>query len=98
MTEKNERPFHGDQVEGTRLASLQNKINTRNKSGVKGVSYDPVKDRWIAQMHLKGKCVLAKGFKTKDEAIAARKAAEEKYVTPILEKYPDFKKTSFEEC
>ena len=38
-------------------------------------------------MSFDGKKVLNKYFNTKEEAIAARLAAEEKYFKPILDKY-----------
>ena len=38
-------------------------------------------------MMFKGERVLYKNFKSKQDAINARKEAEEKYFKPILEKY-----------
>lgn len=64
-----------------------------NTSGAKGVSFLPKKsgvrnnDGWRAYIVFKGKQIHLGVFDDKEDAIAARKAAEEKYFKPILEKY-----------
>lgn len=78
-----------DQKEGTRLSSLTAKINSKNKSGVKGVCWNKKKGTWLAQMQFKGETVLMQNYKSLDDAVAARQAAEDKYFRPILEKYKD---------
>lgn len=59
----------------------------RNYRTGKGVSFAVSKNKWMAHMSFDGKKVLNKYFNTKEEAIAARLAAEEKYFKPILDKY-----------
>lgn len=76
-----------DMKENTRLSTLTRSLSSRNKSGVKGVSYDQRTKQWIASLVLKGQLVLFKRFNNKIDAIRARKAAEQKYIKPILEKY-----------
>jgi len=74
--------------EGTQLGVIASKkLLTNNKSGVKGVFYYKKKDLWVANMVFKGKRVLQAYFHEKQDAIDARKEAEEKYFKPILEKY-----------
>ncbi|MCU5048395.1 AP2 domain-containing protein [Bacillus cereus] len=73
--------------EGTRLDNLQRGIQRNNTSGIKGVSYIKKRNKWRAQLVIKGKRVLQKDFINKEDAIKARKEAEEKYHMPILEKY-----------
>ena len=73
--------------EGTKLDALTKKISKNNTSGVKGVSFDKNAKNWIALMTFKNKVVLREHFKNKQDAINARKEAEEKYFKPILEKY-----------
>lgn len=76
-----------DLKENTKLSSLTMKVGKRNTSGVKGVSFDSKRNRWRAQLKIKGETVLNKRFETFAEAVNARKDAEEKYFKPILEKY-----------
>lgn len=71
-----EKYFH----DGTADFFMTQKISKNNNSGVKGVSFDSKRGKWLAYMTYKGKVVLKKRFNTKDEAIAARKAAEHKYL------------------
>ncbi len=56
-----------------------------NVSGYKGVSWDTSKQRWRAALDINGKRKLDKIFKYKEDAIQARKEAEEKYFKPLLE-------------
>lgn len=50
----------------------------RNTSGVKGVSWDKCRGKWKLHIGVERKTTQAR-FNTKEEAIAARKRAEEKY-------------------
>lgn len=52
----------------------------KNHSGVIGVSYDKTEDMWFARLMVKGHYVLLKSFKDFDEAVAARKNAERRYL------------------
>jgi len=74
-------------VERTDLAQLTSKPQKNNKSGIRGVYFDKKNQLWIAQMTFKGKKVLNKGFKNKEEAINARKQAEANYHKPLMKKY-----------
>ena len=74
--------------EGTNLfAFMMSKPNKRNTSGVTGVSYIRDRKRWGARLIFKGKLVLNRTCETFDEAVEARRKAEEQYVIPLLEKY-----------
>jgi len=73
--------------EGTSLLLLTQKISKSNKTGVKGVFFNEKTGKWLATLTFKGECVLNKTFANKQDAINARKEAEEKYFKPILEKY-----------
>jgi len=73
-----------------------NRINPRkpaadNTSGIVGVCFDKTTEKWLAYLNFKGKKILYKHFDNKQDAINARKEAEEKYFKPILEKY-DYEK------
>lgn len=50
-------------------------------SGVMGVHYDRSRKKWAASLNLNGEKVFFQRFETKEEAMAARKQAEEKYFT-----------------
>lgn len=67
-----------------RIATLsQNNMNRgldkRNKSGITGVFYNSKTNKWEAILKANGIYYLRKSFFTKEEAIRARKDAEEKY-------------------
>lgn len=76
-----------DYVEETSLGSLNMKKPSDNRSGVKGVCWDKKHGKWISYLTINRKQIFREMFGTKEEAIAARKEAEEKYFKPILEKY-----------
>ncbi len=61
--------------------------NKNNKSGIRGVHWCKSKKKWIATLQIQKKSVLNKAFNNKEEAIQARKDAEEKYFKPILDKF-----------
>jgi hypothetical protein len=56
------------------------KIKTRNRSGVVGVSFEKVSQKWVARMMVDGKLVLNRKFDSFKEAAAARRLAEKKYL------------------
>lgn len=64
------------------VKDYQNLMNTRlsknNTSGVKGVSYDKNSSKWCAYIQVNNKYYYLGRYDTKEEAIQARKKAEEK--------------------
>lgn len=74
-------------VESTFIPALGSKIPKNNTSGVKGVFYDNTRQKWVAVVEFQGEKKLYKRFEKKEDAIKARKEAEEKYFKPMLEKY-----------
>lgn len=68
-------------------ASFKQKVSKNNTSGVKGVSFIASRNKWKASIGINGKNKTIGWFSTKEEAIAARLAAEEKYFKSILDKY-----------
>lgn len=54
------------------------KLDKRNKSGYTGVK-ETKTGTWNAQIYCDGKCINLGTYKTKEEAVKARKAGEEKY-------------------
>lgn len=54
-------------------------LRTDNTSGVPGVYWDERRHKWSAQIAKKGKTIGLGRFNAKEDAIAARRVAEEKY-------------------
>ena len=55
------------------------KIPSNNTSGVKGVCFDKWSNKWVSRITYHNKNYSLGNFDNKEDAIAARKAAEEKY-------------------
>lgn len=71
---------------GTNLEVIRNqKIQSNNTSGVKGVDYHKGRDEWRARVFVNGK-EITKWFKDKDDAIEWRENAVEKYYKPQIDK------------
>lgn len=73
-----------NRIANLRLAtSRQNKYNVgisaQNTSGAKGVTYRKNRGKWQAQISVDNACVYLGSYNSFDDAVAARKAAEEKY-------------------
>lgn len=65
--------------EATRAQNLWNtSLSCRNKSGVKGVSWDPTRNKWTAHISAHGKQKNLGRFSTLEEARAARIAAADR--------------------
>lgn len=74
-------------VENTRLDNLTAAKAKNNTSGYKGVTWDGSRGKWRAQIVFKGKAHHLGRYNTIEQAVAARKQAEEELYKPILEKY-----------
>lgn len=80
--------INGDPLDN-RLANLRlvsdaenhrnRKLSTRNTSGCVGVTWKKQDKAWQSQISVSGKYIYLGQFKDKEDAIAARKAAEGKY-------------------
>lgn len=77
------------QTDGTTLSAIvpTRKANRNSKSGVKGVYWNTQAQRWIASITFRRQKITLGRFRTIEEAAKARKAAEEKYFKPVLEKH-----------
>lgn len=74
-------------VGGTNIKNLTTKKSRRNTSGVKGVSWDKEREKWSAQIGFKGKNYHLGRFEKKEDAIKARKKAEEKIFGDFIKWY-----------
>lgn len=70
---------------------LQSKLSKKNTSGVKGVSFTTHTKLWRASIQIKRDIIYLGSFKNINDAITARKEAEEKYFKPVIEEYEALK-------
>lgn len=72
-------------IKGTNIGVItSNKLYSTNKSGVKGVRYEESRKKWRAEIRVSNKAIFLGRFSTMDEAILARKQAEEKYFKKFI--------------
>lgn len=82
---QNQEPYYH---EGTYIAAIRNtKATSRSKSGVRGVCWHKGKGKWRASICFKGKSYELGLFDDMNDAIKARKEAEEKFYKPIIEEF-----------
>jgi hypothetical protein len=74
-------------VDGAYVPALASKLRSNNTSGCTGVDYNKRNNRWVARISLKGKVYRLGTFKRKEDAIKARKRAEQELFEPIIEEY-----------
>lgn len=75
---------------GTNVGIILNKNpNSNNRSGHKGVHYDPIHGTYRASITLHHKTYYLGTFKRLEEAIKARQEAEERLFAPIIEAVRD---------
>ncbi|WP_195264571.1 AP2 domain-containing protein [Clostridium sp. 1001275B_160808_H3] len=74
-------------LEGTSLANIsREKPIKSNTSGITGVTWDKSKGKWMAQIVFKGKSYYLGRYENKEDAVKARKEAEEKLHKEFLRK------------
>ena len=61
------------------LNSFNCKLSKNNTSGITGVWFDKFRNKWTAEIHINDKKIIVGRFIKKEDAIKARKEAEEKY-------------------
>ncbi|HIG0358913.1 TPA: hypothetical protein ACX96Z_000476 [Clostridium sporogenes] len=76
-----------DRFRGTKICSLNKKAPKNNTSGYKGVSWNKKTNKWISRIQLAGEGIYLGQYYKLDDAINARREAEEKYYSPIIEEY-----------
>ena len=68
--------------EATQSENMHN-AKRRSRSGVPGVRWRPERDKWTAQIRVGYRTHMLGSFVSKDEAIAARRAAERAMVSAV---------------
>lgn len=81
-----------DKYSNTRISCLSSKLSKLNKSGFKGVCWSKRSKKWYANIGFRKKHICLGYFDKKEDAIKARKEAEEKYFRPVIQEYKDYKK------
>lgn len=76
-----------DAVDGTLLSTLVTSLEPRsdNSSGCTGVWHDKQKDKWHAYINFQKKRYNLGIFRTREQAVKARKAAEERFYAPMIQ-------------
>lgn len=75
-------------IEDTNIQIIgTDKPTKANTSGYKGVLWDKERNKWKAEIIFKKKHYYLGRYDKKEDAVKARKEAEEKFFKPILEKY-----------
>ena len=75
-------------VGGTQISKIQNmKVPITNTSGCRGVYYDKKTNKYRARLKFKGKIMNFGSFSNFEDAVAARKAAEQEYFGAFLEEF-----------
>lgn len=80
-----------DCIAGTRLSSLNAKLSKANNSGYKGVYYIGKRHRWRAEICFQGKRYYLGYFEKMEDAVSARKKAENRLHGDFLEWYENWK-------
>ena len=83
-------------LEGTSIRSLTMKKPRTNTSGIKGVSWDKRRNKWLAQIEFKGKHYYLGRFPNKEDAREAREKAEKEMFGKFLEEHKDMIKNKEE--
>lgn len=94
IQDERHKNIHEDLIDGTKIKMLR--IQARNASGHKGVYYVKNTGRWRASITFQNRHIALGTYDDIADAIAARKAAEEKYFLPVIKKYEEEKKDGLE--
>ena len=70
----------------TNFDIIERKVpNKNNKSGHRGIYYEPKKGLWKASIYVQKKCIYLGGYHDIRDAIRAREEAEKQYFLPLIE-------------
>ncbi|GAA0774429.1 AP2 domain-containing protein [Clostridium subterminale] len=95
-TETSNTSGNNDRFKGTKIRNLNTTLPKHNTSGYKGVSWEESRGKYRAYIILRGKGKFLGYFSKIEDAIQARKEAEEKYFKPIIEEFETLKeRTSY---
>lgn len=73
--------------DGTSIQQITSPPTKANKTGVRGVSFCKEKEKYLAQLKIRGQYHFLGYYETIDEAAKARHEAEELYYAPVIDAY-----------
>lgn len=76
--------MRADFVKGTQISKIKSKPTKSNKTGVVGVNWDKSRGKWQASLRFRGKKYNLGRFEKFDDAVAARRKAEDKIFGEFL--------------
>ena len=76
-------------INGTNVNSLMMRVPKNNKSGFKGVYWDKMRQKWVAQIEFQGKNYYLGRYDELSDAAEARKIAEKQIFGNFLEWYAE---------
>lgn len=82
-----QRIYNEEFVESTKLGALNQKIPKNNTSGAKGVYWETKTQTWKTMIWFQGKGIYLGRYKKFEDAVKARKKAEEEYFEPVLNRH-----------
>lgn len=87
LAKRNFAPFYADSLQfHTNFHVIESdKPNSNTKSGHKGVWFNEKRGLWEAYISIHRKRIFLGRYSTKDEAVHARKRAEEEYYEPLIQ-------------
>lgn len=87
LAKRNFASFHADSIQyHTNFHVIESdKPNVTNKSGYKGVWFNAKRGLWEAYISICGKRIYLGRYGKKEDAIRARKRAEEEYYEPLIQ-------------
>ena len=75
-------------VDGTQISRIRSgKLISTNSSGVRGVYYDRRTHKWRARLKFKGKLMNFGSYSNFEDAVKARRQAEDEYYGELIEQY-----------
>lgn len=85
-------------VDGTMITMLNDNPTAACKSGVRGVFWISSKEKWRAEITFKRKNYYLGLYSKKEDAIKARKEAEDELWKPFIEEHSNNAKPELEQC
>ena len=97
LNKKNEENMNREQMQyfdGTQITQIKSKNPySTNQTGIRGVYFEKRSGKFIAHITVRREKIVLGYFSNIEDAIKARKAAEEKYFEPLIDNYSKAQET-----